>query len=68
MATPDEHIATLDGLARVFELVVRTTRVTSVEQRDTVALCQQRAAAIRWILAETAYPLIDGMVTDDAAD
>lgn len=68
MTTPDEHLKTLDELARVFELAAKNgRRRPDLRHADTVALCESRAAAIRWILAETAYPLTDEMVVDQSA-
>jgi hypothetical protein len=56
MTTPDDHLKTLDGLARVFELAVKNgRRAPNTTNVATLKLCEERAAAIRWILAETAY-------------
>lgn len=59
MTTPDEHIKTLDELAGSLE-----NRGRSREYRSNpamIALLAKRAAAIRWILNETAYPVVPEM-------
>ncbi len=67
MTTPEEHIETLMGLAAVFEKVVRNARRSPFETNlATLKLCEERAAAIRWIVNETAYPISPEMA--DAAD
>jgi hypothetical protein len=63
MTSPDEHLATLRELSRVFGLVVRQSGL--ILQRgdgildpatiDTMELCRRRRDALDWILAETAY-------------
>lgn len=66
-ATPEEHLETLDGLAKVFEKVVTNgRRHPFTTNAATLTLCEERAAAIRWILRETAFPLQPEMA--DAAD
>jgi hypothetical protein len=67
MTTPEEHIETLDGLAKVFEKVVKNgRRQPFTTNAATLKLCEERAAAIRWILNETSYPVQPEMA--DAAD
>ncbi len=67
MATPEEHIETLMGLAAVFEKVVKNGAAGRSEVvKSTLTLCEERAAAIRWILNETSYPITPEMA--DAAD
>jgi len=64
--TPDECIETLDGLAKVFEKVVANgRRPPFTTNHATLALCEERATAIRWILAETGYAITPEMA--DAA-
>lgn len=54
--TPTEHVATLDKLAKHYEDAAKHfTRSGVGPETGIVKLYRSRAAAIRWILAETAH-------------
>lgn len=53
MTTPDEHIAVLVTMAEDFERCVGYLR--DADASSYAKTLRARAAAIRWLLAETAY-------------
>lgn len=60
LATPDDHIRVLETMAADFERCagyLRTPHDTRYGQ-----LLLKRAAAIRWLLAETAYGVDNGEI------
>lgn len=59
--TPTEHVATLDHLAKHYEDAAKHFARSGVgPETGIVKLYRARAAAIRWILSETAHGVEPG--------
>lgn len=60
MSDPTTHVATLDQLAKHYEDAARHFDRSGASDNRIAVLYRARAAAIRWILSETAHGVEPG--------